>query len=211
MIDGMLTDAAPAVRIADAAALDLYCRRVAGSVGAMAVRIFGAPEAVDFGLALGRTLQLVNILRDLDEDAARDRVYLPLDMLAEHGIADGPATRILAAPGIAAVARRSPRRRKPASPGRSATCADLDSRALLPARIMMWGYRRLFDRLVARGFSRTARAPAPDHRREGAHGRLRAAPGPGRRAMTVHVVGAGIAGHGRRPRPRPRRPCRDAA
>jgi hypothetical protein len=37
----------------------------------MAVRIFGAPEAADFGLGLGRTLQLVNILRDLDEDALR--------------------------------------------------------------------------------------------------------------------------------------------
>ena len=75
----------PAVRIADADALDLYCRRVAGSVGAMAVRIFGAPDAVDFGLTLGRTLQLVNILRDVDEDATRDRVYLPLDLLAPAG------------------------------------------------------------------------------------------------------------------------------
>ena len=66
MIAGMETDATPSLRLADTEALNLYCRRVAGSVGAMAVRIFGAPEAADFGLALGRTLQLVNILRDLD-------------------------------------------------------------------------------------------------------------------------------------------------
>ncbi|MEO3473099.1 squalene/phytoene synthase family protein [Roseomonas sp. CAU 1739] len=153
MIEGMRTDAAPAVRIADGAALDVYCRRVAGSVGAMAVRIFGAPEAVGFGLALGRTLQLVNILRDLDEDAARDRIYLPLDRLAAHGIADGPAARILAAPAIAEVSREIAVQAEAGFAEAEAALRHFDMRALLPARIMMWGYRRLFDRLVARGFA----------------------------------------------------------
>jgi phytoene synthase len=153
MLDGMRTDAAPIVRLADSAALDDYCRRVAGSVGAMAVRIFGAPQAVAFGLALGRTLQLVNILRDLDEDAARDRVYLPLDMLAAQGIGDGPATRILAAPGIAAVAGQIAAEAEAGFARTEAELRRLAAPALLPARIMMWGYRRLFDRLVARGFA----------------------------------------------------------
>lgn len=153
MIDGMRTDAAPIVRLADSAALALYCRRVAGSVGAMAVRIFGAPEAVAFGLILGQTLQLVNILRDLDEDAARERVYLPLDMLAAQGIGDGPATRILAAPGIASVAGQIAAQAEAGFAQAEAELHRLGSRALLPARIMMWGYRRLFDRLVARGFA----------------------------------------------------------
>ena len=86
-------------------ALDLYCRRVAGSVGAMAVRIFGAPDAVDFDITLGRTLQLVNILRDIDEDATRDRVYLPLDLLARHGHRRWPGRYcMMAAAGIAEAA-----------------------------------------------------------------------------------------------------------
>jgi squalene synthase HpnC len=152
MIDGMRTDAAPRLRLADADALDRYCRRVAGSVGAMAVRIFGAPEAVEFGLALGRTLQLVNILRDIDEDAARDRVYLPLDLLAEHGIVDGPAARMVASPGIAAAAARIAGQAEAGFVQAEQALLRHDTRALLPARIMMWGYRRLFDRLVARGF-----------------------------------------------------------
>lgn len=152
MIAGMETDAAPTVRIPDAAALDLYCRRVAGSVGAMAVRIFGAPQAAAFGLALGRTLQLVNILRDMDEDAARDRVYLPRDLLAAHGVPDGPAARIMAAPGLAAAARDLAAEAETGFARAEAELRTLDTRALLPARIMMWGYRRLFDRLVARGF-----------------------------------------------------------
>ncbi len=45
LLDGMETDCTPALRIPDSAAFDLYCRQVAGSVGAMSVRIFGAPEA----------------------------------------------------------------------------------------------------------------------------------------------------------------------
>jgi phytoene synthase len=152
MIAGMETDAAPAVRIPDAAALDLYCRRVAGSVGAMAVRIFGAPEAAEFGLLLGRTLQLVNILRDMDEDAARDRVYLPRDLLAAHGVPEGPAARMMAAPGAAAAARALAAEAEAGFARAEAELHHLDARALLPARIMMWGYRRLFDRLLARGF-----------------------------------------------------------
>jgi len=152
IIAGMETDAAPAVRIPDAAALDLYCRRVAGSVGAMAVRIFGAPEAAAFGLLLGRTLQLVNILRDMDEDAARDRVYLPQDLLAAHGVPEGPAARMMAAPGVAAAARALAAEAEAGFARAEAELRHLDARALLPARIMMWGYRRLFDRLLARGF-----------------------------------------------------------
>jgi phytoene/squalene synthetase len=152
MIAGMRTDAAPRLRMADGAALDLYCRRVAGSVGAMAVRVFGAPQAAGFGLALGRTLQLVNILRDMDEDAARDRVYIPLDLLAAHGVADGDALRMVAAPGAAAAARDLAAQAEAGFERAEALLRDFDTRALLPARIMMWGYRRIFDRLVARGF-----------------------------------------------------------
>lgn len=152
MIAGMETDAAPRLRIADRATLDLYCRRVAGSVGAMAVRIFGAPEAAAFGLGLGRTLQLVNILRDMDEDALRDRVYLPLDLLAAHGVADGEARWMMAAPGVAAAAAVLAAEAEAGFARAEAELRAFDNPALLPARIMMWGYRRLFDRLVARGF-----------------------------------------------------------
>jgi hydroxysqualene synthase len=154
MIAGMETDAADRLRLADGAALDLYCRRVAGSVGAMSVRVFGAPEAERFGLDLGRTFQLTNILRDVDEDALRERVYVPLDMLAEAGIPDGPAAAIVAHPRFAPICEGLARR---AAAGFAAAEAELatrrDARALLPTRVMMWGYRRLLDRMLARGWS----------------------------------------------------------
>jgi squalene synthase HpnC len=152
MIAGMETDSTPSLRIPDTDALNLYCRRVAGSVGAMAVRIFGAPEAADFGLALGRTLQLVNILRDLDEDAARDRIYLPRDVLAAEGVADAPAATMIASPGFARTAARFAEEASAGFARAEAELRHLDQRALLPARIMMWGYQRLFERLMARGF-----------------------------------------------------------
>lgn len=182
MIAGMETDAAPTVRLANGAALDLYCRRAAGSVGAMAVRIFGAPQAVEFGIALGRTLQLVNILRDMDEDAVRDRVYLPRDLLAAHGVPEGPAGPMMEAPGIAAAARALAAEAEAGFARAEAELRRLEASALLPARIMMWGYRRLFDRLVARGFGPPRARPrlTPGEKARMAAFALRVAPVPAR-------------------------------
>jgi phytoene/squalene synthetase len=153
MIAGMETDAEGRVRIADEAALDEYCRRVAGSVGAMAVRIFGAPRAEGFGLALGRTFQLVNILRDAEEDAAIDRVYVPRTMLDRHGVATDDARAIVAHPGFAGCCAELARQAEAGFARAEAELTQHDARALKPARIMMWGYRRLLDRMLANGFA----------------------------------------------------------
>lgn len=152
MVAGMETDAADRLRLPDEAALDLYCRRVAGSVGAMSVRIFGAPEAEGFGLALGHTFQLTNILRDVDEDAARDRVYVPLSLLAAEGIPDGKATAIVAHPRFAAICARLAEQAREGFARAGAEIGRFDRRALLPAAVMMWGYHRLFLRLASRGW-----------------------------------------------------------
>ena len=76
------------IRAPDDATLDLYCDRVASAVGRLSVRIFGMGEADGIALAhhLGRALQLTNILRDIDEDAARNRLYLPREKLAAIGL-----------------------------------------------------------------------------------------------------------------------------
>jgi phytoene synthase len=61
---------------------------VAGAVGRLSTRIFGMDEAPGLELAhrLGHALQLTNILRDLDEDAAIGRLYLPRELLVQAGI-----------------------------------------------------------------------------------------------------------------------------
>lgn len=69
--------------------LDLYCRRVAGVVGFMIAPIGGfdgGEETLNLALVLGQAMQLTNILRDVGEDLARGRIYLPEDMLEAYGV-----------------------------------------------------------------------------------------------------------------------------
>ncbi len=154
MVAGMETDAGERVRLADEAALDLYCRRVAGSVGAMSVRIFGAREAEAWGLALGQTFQLTNILRDLDEDAARERVYIPRSLLEAAGInPDAPAPGIVAHPNFAMICGRLAERARDGFARAERELPQHDQKALMPARVMMWGYRRLLDATLEAGFA----------------------------------------------------------
>ena len=79
VIDGMAMDVAEDIVAPNLATLDLYCERVASAVGRLSIKVFGMDEEPGFQLAhhLGRALQLTNILRDLDEDAAIGRLYLP--------------------------------------------------------------------------------------------------------------------------------------
>ncbi len=79
VIDGMQMDAETVIAAPDFATLDLYCDRVAAAVGRLSVRAFGdsSAQADAVAFSLGRALQLTNILRDLAEDAARGRLYLP--------------------------------------------------------------------------------------------------------------------------------------
>lgn len=88
LIHGVALDTRAPVRIRDWAELREYCYYVASVVGLMMARVFGIrdasaePRAIDLGIAM----QLTNILRDVAEDAARDRVYLPAEELAAFGI-----------------------------------------------------------------------------------------------------------------------------
>ena len=80
--------------------LELYCYRVAGTVGLMTQEVMGidpayttapwsaAPDTSDAAVALGIANQLTNILRDVGEDRGRGRIYLPLDELARFGVSE---------------------------------------------------------------------------------------------------------------------------
>lgn len=107
VVDGMDMDVAQDIRAPDLATLDLYCDRVASAVGRLSIKVFGMEEGPGFELAhhLGRALQLTNILRDLDEDAAMGRLYLPREKLTAAGIAASDPAEVLARPGIDAACR----------------------------------------------------------------------------------------------------------
>ena len=102
VIDGMDMDVAADIRAPDRATLTLYCDRVAVAVGRLSTRIFGMDEQPGLELAdrLGQALQLTNILRDIDEDAAIGRLYLPRELLAAAGIATTDPMAAIADPRV---------------------------------------------------------------------------------------------------------------
>ena len=87
IIDGMEMDLQQS-RYLDFKALSLYCYRVASVVGLLAAEIFGYQDrkTLKYAHDLGMAFQLTNIIRDVGEDARRNRVYLPLEELAESGL-----------------------------------------------------------------------------------------------------------------------------
>ena len=144
LLDGTATDLAPQVRMATRPELDLYCHRVAGTVGQICLPIFGADprRAADYAETLGRALQYTNILRDTAADLRRGRIYYPLDELAGAGVnpalfpsGAGPYLATFAAETgqlFGKAARLQP---------------SADARSLLPARIMASIYRALLCKM----------------------------------------------------------------
>jgi presqualene diphosphate synthase len=159
VIDGMEMDAARSIRIADMEELHRYCDRVACAVGRLSVRIFGVPQPTGDALAsaLGQALQLTNILRDLKEDARRDRLYLPAALLRSRGVAVGSdAEAVLRHSAIIGACEQLSglaARRFEEAASLSAVC---DRRQIRPAVIMMEVYRRTLERLNGRGWGRWA-------------------------------------------------------
>ena len=77
-------------RYRDFGELKIYCHRAASVVGLLSIRVFGcdSSETQHYAKNLGQAMQLTNILRDVAEDAERDRIYLPQSMLEKHGVAE---------------------------------------------------------------------------------------------------------------------------
>jgi len=156
VIDGVAMDAREEMRAPPAAVLRRYCARVAGAVGLLSIRAFGdaSPRARELALALGEALQLTNILRDLKEDAARGRLYLPRELLEKHGIDTTDPAAVLAHPGLVQVCEEVAEIARLKFAQAEAALAGCDRRALRPAVIMMTIYRRILEKLVKRGWQR---------------------------------------------------------
>jgi phytoene synthase len=87
MCEGMLSDLEPR-RIEKFDELYRYCYQVASVVGLTVIHIFGfrGPEALPLAEKCGVAFQITNILRDVREDAGRDRIYLPAEDLARFQV-----------------------------------------------------------------------------------------------------------------------------
>jgi len=160
VIDGMEMDAADAVRIADESELALYCDRVACAVGRLSTRVFEIDDEMGLPLAksLGEALQLTNILRDVDEDAERDRVYLPKTVLNRYGIDEEHALAIISHPRLHQACGEIANLAEIRYAEAASHVRNCDATKVRPAAIMMNVYHRLFERLSARGW-RAPRIP----------------------------------------------------
>jgi len=154
VIDGMEMDAAADIRAPDLATLDLYCARVAGAVGHLSVHVFGdpSPAAHKVADALGRALQLTNILRDLDEDARRGRLYLPREILERHGIGTTDPPAVLRHPALPSACRDVADMAEARFDEAAAAMRQCSHRAMRPAMVMGAVYRATLDALIRSGW-----------------------------------------------------------
>ena len=159
VIDGMAMDAAEDIRAPDEATLDLYCDRVASAVGRLSVRIFGVSEANGHGLAhhLGRALQKTNILRDIDEDAAMGRLYLPREKLEAAGIRTTDPVAVAAHPALPAVCAPIVQEARAHFAEAQAIMAREPRRTTRAPRLMGAVYGAVLEATAKRGFA----APRP--------------------------------------------------
>jgi presqualene diphosphate synthase len=154
LIDGMEMDTLGDIRAPAMATLDLYCDRVASAVGRLSVRVFGMEQEDGKLLShhLGRALQLTNILRDLDEDAAVGRLYLPREALDLAGITATDPTAALRGPGLGQACGMLVERARKHFVEADRIMARSPRQAVKAPRIMGEVYHAILDGMAARGF-----------------------------------------------------------
>ena len=152
IIDGMEMDLVR-VRYADFDELKLYCHRVAGAVGLMAAEIFGRthPATLEYAENLGMALQLTNIIRDVGEDARRDRIYFPLDELARFNVDPEDILNARSSTEFRALLRFQIARAQEFYTHAFEALPDSDRRAQRPGLVMAGIYQALLRKIEAAG------------------------------------------------------------
>ena len=153
IISGMEMDLTQ-TRYLDWKGLELYCYRVAGVVGLLAAGIFGyrEPRTLDYARELGIAFQLTNIIRDVGEDARKNRIYLPVEDLQKFGV---PAADILAgrhSDAFKALMQFEAERARSRYQAAFAALAPVDRKAQRAGLIMAAIYRALLEEIERDGF-----------------------------------------------------------
>lgn len=154
IIEGMEMDADKAIQRPSWEELDKYCDHVASAVGRISVRIFGEESAAGQEVAhhLGRALQLTNILRDIDEDAARGRLYMPREALEERGISSTDVTTIINHPAFDHACRIVAQRAAFHFDEAESAMEQCNRKAIKPARLMRDYYGEIMRRMLIIGW-----------------------------------------------------------
>jgi 15-cis-phytoene synthase len=153
IIDGMEMDLSRR-RYQDFANLQLYCHRVAGVVGQLSASIFGYtnPKTIDYAENLGLAFQMTNIIRDVGEDARRDRIYLPQEDLQKFGVTNADILDSKHTDAFAKLMSFQTERAKSLYGAAFEALSPEDRRQQRPGLIMAAIYRTLLDELERDGF-----------------------------------------------------------
>jgi phytoene synthase len=153
IIDGMEMDLTQA-RYLDWPGLERYCYRVASVVGLCAASIFGYsdPKTLDYAKNLGLAFQLTNILRDVGEDARKNRIYLPMDDMKRFNVTAADILNARHSESFAALMQFEAERAKGFYAAAFAALPAADRRAQRAGLIMAAIYRALLDEIERDGF-----------------------------------------------------------
>jgi len=137
-------------RYLDFAGLKIYCHRVAGVVGELAAGIFGYrnPKTLEYSDRLGLAFQLTNIIRDVGEDARKNRVYLPADELREFGVTAADVLNARHTENFVRLMRFQVERARRCYDEALALLPPEDRAAQRPGLIMAAIYRTLLDEIA---------------------------------------------------------------
>lgn len=151
VIDGVEMDLKQR-RYGSFADLCLYCRRVASAVGLICIEIFGYrnKSTCVYAEHLGIAFQLTNIIRDVGEDAARGRIYLPLEDLARFGVSEAEILNSVYGPRFYALLEFETERARRYYRTAEQALADEDRSSMVAAEGMRLIYSSLLER-IARG------------------------------------------------------------
>ncbi len=146
--------------------LEQYCYRVASVVGLLSIEIFGhtSPACRDYAIHLGQALQLTNILRDVGNDAARGRIYLPLAELKRHQVTEAEILSGEFSPRFRKLAQTTASRARHHYARARATLPPEDRKAMVAAELMGAVYWRLLRKLEQHDFPVLAATPTKLHK-----------------------------------------------
>lgn len=153
LVDGVERDLTQ-TRYSDWDDLKRYCYGVAGTVGLACLPIFGLDPVRHrtFAETLGQAVQLVNVIRDVKDDALRDRIYLPQEDLARFNLNDSDIVALVYNDRFRKLLKFEADRARGLFETALAALPDSDRRMARPALVMGRVYRKLLEKIESRRF-----------------------------------------------------------
>ena len=153
IIDGMQMDLNQS-RYLDFRGLETYCYHVAGVVGLLAAGIFGYsnPRTLEYATTLGIAFQLTNIIRDVGDDARRNRIYLPMDELKRFEVPASDIANARYSDNFTRLMQFQAGRAQSFYAAAFAALPEEDRRAQRAGLIMAAIYRTVLEEVAADGF-----------------------------------------------------------